>query len=219
MGKGLQQLLDWEDGDVSDVFMRNFDISYDVYGNVKTFPLCENGHDIPVTNENRNEYVKLYINHYTNESIRRQFASFKKGFMKVCGGIALKMCRPEELELLVCGTKSTELDFNVLEQGVEYDDGYSSTHPTIINFWRVVHAFDLELKKKLLNFVTASDRVPLKGLGSLTFVVQRNGPDTDRLPSALTCFGRLLLPEYNGIEKLRDRLVTAIENAKGFGLV
>jgi len=35
-------------------------------------------------------------------------------------------------------------------------------------------------KKKLLMFVTASDRVPLKGLGNLTFVIQRNGPDTDR---------------------------------------
>jgi len=29
-------------------------------------------------------------------------------------------------------------------------------------------------------FVTASDRVPLKGLANLTFVIQRNGPDTDR---------------------------------------
>ena len=46
-------------------------------------------------------------------------------------------------------------------------------------------------------FVTASDRVPLKSLGNLTFVIQRNGPDTDRLPTALTCFGRLLLPEYS----------------------
>ena len=74
-------------------------------------------------------------------------------------------------------------------------------------------------KRMLLEFVTASDRVPLKGLASLTFVIQRNGPDTDRLPSALTCFGRLLLPEYSSKEKLRERLATAIENAKGFGLV
>ncbi|KAI9175382.1 hypothetical protein H9P43_006743 [Blastocladiella emersonii ATCC 22665] len=78
-------------------------------------------------------------------------------------------------------------------------------------------------KKKVLEFVTASDRVPLKGLGSLTFVVQLNGPDSGRLPTALTCFGRLLLPEYASKEKLRVHLcghfTTAIENAKGFGLV
>ncbi|KAJ2136720.1 hypothetical protein GGH17_001842, partial [Coemansia sp. RSA 788] len=71
----------------------------------------------------------------------------------------------------------------------------------------------------LLAFVTASDRVPLGGYSALTFVVQRNGPDSERLPSALTCFGRLLLPAYSTDERMRDRLVTAIENAAGFGLV
>lgn len=41
----------------------------------------------------------------------------------------------------------------------------------------------------------------------------------NRLPTALTCFSRLLLPEYASRQKLRDRLITAIENTKGFGLV
>jgi hypothetical protein len=86
-------------------------------------------------------------------------------------------------------------------------------------FWEIVHQMDLKHKRNLLEFVTASDRVPLKGLESLVFVIQRNGPDTDRLPSALTCFGRLLLPEYSTKEKLKGCLITAIENAKGFGLV
>ncbi|ORY20885.1 HECT-domain-containing protein, partial [Neocallimastix californiae] len=70
-------------------------------------------------------------------------------------------------------------------------------HIVIKNFWEIVHAMTYDQKKKLLMFVTASDRVPLKSLGNLTFVIQRNGPDTDRLPTALTCFGRLLLPEYS----------------------
>lgn len=37
-----------------------------------------------------------------------------------------------------------------------------------------------EQRRKLLFFVTASDRVPVGGLKELTFVVQRNGPDSDR---------------------------------------
>lgn len=78
---------------------------------------------------------------------------------------------------------------------------------------------DLDRQRNILEFVTASDRVPLNGLGVLVFVIQRNGPDTDRLPTALTCFGRLLLPEYSSKEKLENRLLIAIENAKGFGLV
>ncbi|KAJ3123937.1 hypothetical protein HK098_001526 [Nowakowskiella sp. JEL0407] len=220
LGKGLQQLLDWDDGDVADVFMRTFEISYDVYGKVRTFPLVDGGSDILVSNSNRQQYVKLYIHHYATESVKRQFNAFKRGFSKVCGGNALKMCRPEELELLICGSTTSEIDFTELQNGATYDDGYGPNHPTIIAFWDIVNnEFNIEQKRKLLSFVTASDRVPLRGLGNLTFVVQRNGPDTDRLPTALTCFGRLLLPQYESREKMKERLVTAIENAKGFGLV
>ena len=39
-----------------------------------------------------------------------------------------------------------------------------------------------------------------------------------RLPTAHTCFNHLLLPEYSGEATLRERLVTAINNAEGFGL-
>jgi ubiquitin-protein ligase E3 A len=219
LGNGLQQLLDWEDGDVADVFMRTFEISYDRFGQVEHIPLKTNGHDILVTNENRQEYVHAYINHLVNISIDQQFRSFQQGFYKVCGGRVLSLCRPSELELMLCGMHTSELDFYQLEQGASYDDGYSRNHEVIQWFWQIVHEMDLKHKRNLLEFVTASDRVPLKGLDSLLFVIQRNGPDTDRLPSALTCFGRLLLPEYSSFSKLKERLITAIENAKGFGLV
>ncbi|RKO97102.1 hypothetical protein CXG81DRAFT_11343 [Caulochytrium protostelioides] len=219
LGRGFQQLLDWEDGDVSDVFMRTFEISYDVYGEVRTFPLVDGGADVFVTNANREAYVRLYIDHFVNTSVRRPFRGFRQGFYKVCGGNALKLCRSEELELLVCGNSGEDMDFHELETAAQYDDGYGPDHPTIQAFWRVVHRMPWSRKKKLLNFVTASDRVPVKGPGQILFVVQRNGPDTDRLPTALTCFGRLLLPEYADEAKLEDRLTTAIEEARGFGLV
>jgi hypothetical protein len=56
------------------------------------------------------------------------------------------------------------------------------------------------------------------GLGKLQLVIQREGPDSERLPSAHTCFNYLLLPEYGSKEKLRARLLTAIEHGQGFGL-
>ena len=40
-----------------------------------------------------------------------------------------------------------------------------------------------------------------------------------RLPTAHTCFNVLLLPKYSSVEKLRERLLKAISNAKGFGLM
>lgn len=56
------------------------------------------------------------------------------------------------------------------------------------------------------------------GLGRLSLVIQRSGPDSERLPTAHTCFNYLLLPEYSSKEKLQARLLTAIDNAQGFGL-
>lgn len=61
-------------------------------------------------------------------------------------------------------------------------------------------------------------RAPVEGLAALKLTIQRGGPDTDRLPTSHTCFNVLLLPEYASKEKLRNRVLTAIENAQGFGL-
>ena len=135
---------------------------------------------------------------------------------QVCGGAALTLFRPDELELLICGCPV--IDFYELELAATYEEGYDHNHPTVKILWSVVSEMSLEQKKAFLMFATGSDRVPLKGLMNLTFIVQRHGEDSDRLPAALTCFNRLLLPEYSTREKLKERLIVAIENCKGFGL-
>jgi len=82
----------------------------------------------------------------------------------------------------------------------------------------IVRGFSAERRRQLLEFVTASGRVPVNGISSIMFVIQRNGPDSDRVPTSLTCFGRLLLPEYSHRRKLREKLKIALEHGKGFGV-
>lgn len=48
------------------------------------------------------------------------------------------------------------------------------------HFWEVVHEFDDEQKRKLLQFTTGSDRVPIGGLSKLRLIIARNGPDSER---------------------------------------
>jgi len=79
-------------------------------------------------------------------------------------------------------------------------------------------SLQVKAKKKFLEFCTGSDRVPINGLKSIRFCVQRNGEDSERLPTASTCFNMLLLPNYSTKEKLQTKVLTAIENAEGFGL-
>lgn len=56
------------------------------------------------------------------------------------------------------------------------------------------------------------------GLSKLPLLIQRSGPDSSALPTSHTCFNALLLPEYASEEKMRERLLMAVENAQGFGL-
>ena len=81
-----------------------------------------------------------------------------------------------------------------------------------------MRALPLAAKRRLLDFATGSDRAPVGGLGALALTLQRAGPDSERLPTSHTCFNTLLLPDYGSREKLRERLLTAIDNARGFGL-
>lgn len=158
--------------------------------------LIEHGGEVQVTNANRHEYVKLYTQHLLERSIHRQFMAFKRGFLKMCESPALALFRPEELELLVCG--SQRLDFYELQQGTQYHGGYHRSHETIRWFWQVVAEMPIEQQKRLLFFVTGSDRVPIKGLANLSppFTIARNGPSSHRLPTAHTCFNHLMLPQY-----------------------
>ena len=211
----LKEILNYS-GDISDLDLtfeiveRKFDM------NVKV-ELKYGGSVIPVTNDNKNEFVSLYANYILEESVKKVFNAFKKGFFKVCSGEALRLFTPPELELLICGYK--ELDFKALEASTEYREGFTATHPLILELWEIVHNFSAEQKQAFLMFVTGSSRVPLTGLGSLKIYIQRNGPNSNNLPTAMTCFNRLLLPEYDTGAKLKNRLLLAIQNSKGFGLV
>lgn len=78
------------------------------------------------------------------------------------GGPILKIFRPEELELLVCG--SPKLDFDALEKATKYADGYTKNSKIIKWFWEILKEYSTDDKKKFLAFCTGSDRVPIKGM-------------------------------------------------------
>ncbi|XP_057670032.1 ubiquitin-protein ligase E3A isoform X1 [Diorhabda carinulata] len=215
----LKQLLEYHEPNFEDMFMLTFRISYqDVFGSTISYDLKENGDKISVTQENKYEFVDLYADFLLNKSVEKQFSAFYKGFQMVVDESPLELLfRPEEIELLICGSKN--FDFDELEHSTEYDGGYTNESQIIKDFWSVVHALSLEDKRKLLQFTTGSDRVPIGGLSRLKLVIAKNGPDSDRLPTAHTCFNVLLLPEYSSKTKLKDRLVKAINYSKGFGML
>eukprot|EP00069_Balaena_mysticetus_P011831 bmy_07307T0 len=83
---------------------------------------------VPKDQNRPKEYVQLYIDFLLNKSMYKQFAAFYYGFHSVCASNALMLLRPEEVEILVCG--SPELDMHALQRSTQYD-GYAKTDLTI----------------------------------------------------------------------------------------
>ncbi|KAI9691120.1 MAG: hypothetical protein M1822_008740 [Bathelium mastoideum] len=129
-----------------------------------------------VNNRNKDKFVADYIQFLVYKSIARQFGAFAKGFFTCLQKQTLKILSPELLRMLLEGTR--EVDVDVLERATSYD-GFDRSHPLIKGFWKIVRAYNEEQKRKLLEFVTASDRMPVRAPQEILFVLQKNGPDTE----------------------------------------
>ena len=213
---GLQNLLDYEGDDVEDIFCMTFEVTWMDLGAERRRELKPGGANIPVTNDNREEYVMLYVKWLLVVSIQPQYNEFERGFMQVMENSSLDLLRPEELELLVVGTP--ELDFNALEENAQYE-GYTKDSAVVRNLWKFVQNSERDTQLNFLKFATGSPKAPIGGLGALPFKIQRAGPDSMQLPTSHTCFNTLLVPDYgDNYDKLAERLGRAVIECEGFGL-
>jgi hypothetical protein len=241
LASGLTNLLEWNeiDGTVEDVFVLTYEFSTTMLGqpvsrrmdpsrrgswpqpssHPDAMPLSlDNPTDAPpVTGDNRYAYVSDYIRYLTDVSVAPQFEAFARGFRTCLHPKSLTLLTPPLLQSIVEGTQ--EIDISDLRRAARYV-GWDANHRTVRDFWSVVKRYDERMRRKLLEFVTASDRVPVGGVANLQFIIQKNGQEEGEgghLPTAYTCYGTLLLPEYRDKEVLRERLSMALENAQGFG--
>ncbi|XP_052871929.1 probable E3 ubiquitin-protein ligase HERC4 isoform X2 [Anopheles cruzii] len=216
VARSMQSVLDYEGPDLADVFELTFSTTREYFGEMQTIALKQGGEQIRVTQENKHEFVQLYIDYVFNKSVEKSFRQFLAGFMRVCGGRVLQLFKAHELMAVVVG--NDEYDWVALEENTEYKNGYSSSDQTIRWFWEVFHELPLEEKKKFLIFLTGSDRIPILGMKAIKIFIQPM-PDDKFLPVAHTCFNVLDLPHYQTKEKLKYKLLQAIQQNQGFNLV
>lgn len=74
--------------------------------------LIPEGAEVYVSQENKHEFAYMLVDFIFNQHCEEQFKAFKKGFFKVVAQDIIELFKPEELELLICGTKL--LDFKEL---------------------------------------------------------------------------------------------------------
>ncbi|RKP06502.1 hypothetical protein THASP1DRAFT_35133 [Thamnocephalis sphaerospora] len=213
---GLRQLLEYKGDDVEDVFGLDFVAQYEAFGEIQLRPLVPDGENKPVTRKNRREYVDRYVSFLLNTSMNDQFVAFKRGFDEVCDGATIKLFRPEEIELVVRGSADS---LQLIElRAVTVYDGFYPDERIIQDFWDIFMAADPAMQRRILFFITGSDRVPATGMSNMVFKITCIGEDCERFPQSHTCFNQLCLYRYRTRNKLYDKLITAVMESEGFGL-
>jgi hypothetical protein len=144
-----------------------------------------------VTNKNRHQFVKDYIFWLTDKSIRPQFEAFQRGFNTCLDRSALSIFSPEALKTVVEGIQS--IDVEELENHTRYEGGFGPDHRVIRDFWDIIREYPNEKRAQLLEFVTASDRVPVNGISSIMFVIQKNGVGDLVSPLSITSIIRTVI--------------------------
>ncbi|XP_036336682.1 E3 ubiquitin-protein ligase Nedd-4 isoform X3 [Rhagoletis pomonella] len=197
-----------------------FSLDEDTFGQKSQHELKPGGSNIEVTDENKDEYIKLVIEWRFVARVKEQMSSFLDGFGSIIPLNLIKIFDEHELELLMCGIQN--IDVKDWRENTLYKGDYHQNHIIIQWFWRAVLSFSNEMRSRLLQFVTGTSRVPMNGFkelygsnGPQMFTIEKWGTPNN-YPRAHTCFNRLDLPPYEGYVQLKDKLVKAIEGSQGF---
>ncbi|XP_015419971.1 PREDICTED: E3 ubiquitin-protein ligase Itchy homolog isoform X1 [Myotis davidii] len=197
-----------------------FSVDKEILGEIKSHDLKPNGGNILVTEENKEEYIRMVAEWRLSRGVEEQTQAFFEGFNEILPQQYLQYFDAKELEVLLCGMQ--EIDLNDWQRHTIYRH-YTRTSKQIMWFWQFVKEIDNEKRMRLLQFVTGTCRLPVGGFADLMgsngpqkFCIEKVGKE-NWLPRSHTCFNRLDLPPYKSYEQLKEKLLFAIEETEGFG--
>jgi ubiquitin-protein ligase E3 C len=156
--------------------------------------LIPNGRNIPVTYQNRLEYIQLVANYRLNLCMHKQASAFVRGLSDLIDVKWLVMFNQKELQTLVGGAEGKSIDVDELKRNTVLG-GYRDQDPTVTMFWEVMKEMKEPEKRKFLKFVTSVERPPLLGFTELypKFSIRKAGEDIKRV---IFAFMNLLICSY-----------------------
>jgi len=200
-----------------------------------TFPLGESpfemikgGKNIAVTADNFQQFANLVCHWRMVEGVRPEMEAVRRGFESVIPTGTLSIFFPTEMEMLFCGCSESGSDErlwakNTLQQAIRPDHGF--THDSVQIGWLVdmLHGFSNDKRRKFLQFVSGSPRLPVGGFRSLNpplTVVRKTASysSMSELPSAMTCHHYLKIPPYESYELFVERFEVALQFIYSFHL-
>ncbi|KAG5645003.1 hypothetical protein DXG03_007280 [Asterophora parasitica] len=215
--RGMTWMLE---NDITDIIDETFTTVEERFGEMVTIELKPGGADVPVTEENKKEYVEHIVDYRISKRVKEQFEAFMSGFSELIPQDLITVFDERELELLIGGM--SEIDVDDWTKFTDYR-GYEMNDEVIQWFWKCVRSWPPERKSRLLQFATGTSRIPVNGFkdlqgsdGPRRFTIEKSG-DPSQLPKSHTCFNRIDLPPYKDYASLEHKLTLAVEETVGFG--
>ncbi|KAI5117508.1 hypothetical protein M0805_003913 [Coniferiporia weirii] len=179
------------------------------------------GRDITVTADNVREYIHEVLDVTIGKGAEPQAKAFREGFSKVFPVSDLQAFSADELGVLF-GSAEEDWSYETLMEAMKADHGFNVESPTIRDLVSVLTEYDTLSRRRFLQFITGSPKLPIGGFRSLNpplTVVRKphEAPLTadDYLPSVMTCVNYLKLPQYSSKVVMRQKLETAMMEGVG----
>ena len=197
-----------------------FAMTEKVNGEYVDVELVEDGASKMVTSENLADYLEACLRYKVIDRHLPQLTELLLGFYDVIPEPAPNVFDAGELELLLCGLPS--IDVEDWKANTEYTgqfEEFELDEPVVRWFWELVMEFDAEMRARLLQFATGTSSVPSSGFAGLrgyNGTLQKftlhgvADPRTCFYPRAHTCFNRIDCQSYESNEQLKDRLTVSI---------
>lgn len=118
---------------IDNIIFETFSVEMEVFGEPTVIDLKDNGRNIDVTDDNKEEYVKLWTEWRLKKGTEEQFEALQTGFLEVVDKELLKMFDAHELQMLISGIP--DLDVDDWRKNTVYRGEFNDSHPVIQVCW------------------------------------------------------------------------------------
>jgi E3 ubiquitin-protein ligase HUWE1 len=98
------------ENNIDDIITETFSTTSNMFGTEEIIDLVPEGRNIPVTEENKHEYVKLVVEYRLLTSVQEQMNAFLEGFHDIVSADLISIFNEQELELLISGLPEIDMD-------------------------------------------------------------------------------------------------------------
>jgi len=173
-----------------------------------------------VTSSSVCEFVDLVAQRVAVGGADAAIGAMAAGVAEASAPPALLCLREEEVVMLLRRDDAELWTEEEVLASVVCAHGYTRESPQVAWLARVLSTLDARQRAYFAEFITGAPRLPLRGFRGLEpalTVVRKAGSSPDEmLPSCSTCQVYLKLPPYSSEEVLREKLLQAMEEGRGF---